>query len=352
VNHGSVPDGTNDDCISEASNSTELCDIANPQAGTWYVVVYSFTAYSNVTLTATYLPTNTPVSLSVGDASISEGNAGTKTLDFTVSLSAASTGNVSFDLATSDGTGFAGGDYAGKSTQGVVIPAGQTSAVFSVTIFGDVFIEDHDTFVVTLTNATGGDVTVADAQGLGRILNDDLASLRIVDAAFGEGNAGTSTATFEVLLSEPQPTPVTFDIATSGGTAASGSDFVARTQTGRFLDAGRTRAVFEVQINGDAVSEANETFSVTISNVSGATLSDGAGVGTIVNDDGGAPAAGGGTTYVLAGAPLLLDFDGTPIEDSRACRDPAQKRTARTARLPTCTYATGLPAGAKRTPTR
>ena len=49
---------------------------------------------------------------------------------------------------------------------------------------------------------------------------------------------------------------------------------------------------------------------------------------------------------------LLLDFDGMPIEDSRACRDPKQKRTVRTARLPTCTHATGLPAGARRTPSR
>jgi serine protease len=352
VNHGAVPDGNTDDCISESATSTELCNIANPQAGTWFVVVYGFTAYSDVTLTATYQPSNS-TSLTVGDASVSEGNAGTKTLDFTVSLSSAAGSDVTFDLATSDGTGFAGGDYAGKSTQGVVIPAGQTSAVFSVTIFGDVFIEDHDTFVVTLSNASGGGgVTVADAQGLGRILNDDLASLRIVDAAFGEGNAGTSTATFEVLLSEPLPTPVTFDIATSGGSAASGSDFVARSQSGRFLDAGRTRAVFEVQINGDAVAEANETFNVTLSNVSGATLADGAGIGTIVNDDGAALAAGTGRVQLLAAAPLLLDFDGTPIEDSRACRDPKQKRTARTARLPTCTHATGLPSGARRTPTR
>ena len=92
---------------------------------------------------------------------------------------------------------------------------------------------------------------------------------------------------------------------------------------------------------------------MTISNVSGATLTDGAGIGTIVNDDGAAAmASGGGTTLVLASAPLLLDFDGKPVDDSRACRDPKQKRTARTARLPTCTYATGLPAGAKRTPTR
>lgn len=351
VNHGSIPDGNTDDCISESSTSTEQCTIGNPQAGTWYVVVYAFTAYSGVTLTATYAPGAAP-SLSVGDASVSEGNAGTKTLDFTVSLSSAAGTDVGVDVATSDGTGFAGGDYAGKS-QSLVIPAGQTSAVFSVTIFGDTFIEGHDTFVVTLANPSGGGgVTVSDAQGLGRILNDDLASLRIVDAAFGEGNAGTSTATFEVLLSEPLPTPVTFDIATSGGSAASGSDFVARSQTGRFLDAGRTRLVFEVQINGDAVAEANETFNVTISNVSGATLADGAGIGTIVNDDGAALVSGGATAQVIVGAPLLLDFDGTPVEDSRACRDPAQKRTSRNARLPTCTYATALPGRAKRTPTR
>ncbi|MEO6104078.1 MAG: hypothetical protein ABIP44_10625, partial [Pseudoxanthomonas sp.] len=59
-----------------------------------------------------------------------------------------------------------------------------------------------------------------------------------------------------------------------------------RSQTDRYLDAGRTRQVFEVQIRGDTVPEADETFTVTLSNVAGALLGNGVAVGTIFNDDG------------------------------------------------------------------
>jgi hypothetical protein len=40
-----------------------------------------------------------------------------------------------------------------------------------------------------------------------------------------------------------------------------------------------------VTLNGDTAKEANETFWVRFGSVAGATIADGLGVGTIVNDD-------------------------------------------------------------------
>jgi hypothetical protein len=142
---------------------------------------------------------------------------------------------------------------------------------------------------VQLSNAANA--TISDAQAIGRITNDDMASLSVADVAIAEGGAGaTSTATFTVRLSAPMPNPVFYDIATGGGTAAAGSDYVARQLAGRFIDAGRTTQAFEVAITGDASVEGNETFNVTVSNVSGATMGDGSATGTITNDDGAAAA--------------------------------------------------------------
>ena len=97
--------------------------------------------------------------LSIADASITEGNSGTKLLTFTVSLSAASADPVTFDIATADGTATAGSDYVAASATGETIPAGQTSKTFSVTLNGDAVVEGDETFVVDVSNVSGADVT-------------------------------------------------------------------------------------------------------------------------------------------------------------------------------------------------
>jgi hypothetical protein len=44
------------ECVSESEASTETCIINNPVAGDWYILLRGFTAYTGVTLTATYTP--------------------------------------------------------------------------------------------------------------------------------------------------------------------------------------------------------------------------------------------------------------------------------------------------------
>jgi hypothetical protein len=301
-------------------------------------MVYGYKAISGVTLTATYAPDDSSA-LSISDASITEGNAGSSVMNFTVNLSAPSAAPVGFDIATQPGTASEGVDYVGKALTGQSIPAGATSANFSVTVNGDTAVEGNETFAVELSNVTGA--PVADGQGQGRIINDDLAQLRIGDVTVAEGNSGTSTASFEVTLSEPMPSPVTFDIATSNGSAVAGSDYLATSKAGRYLDAGRTRLLFEVPVIGDATAEANETFNVNISNVSGATLADGSAVGTIVNDDGAALAATQMASQSVLVSPVVLGFDGEPLDadGKAACRPAGQRRGRLEPALPTCTKA-------------
>jgi plastocyanin len=109
--------------------------------------------------------------------------------------------------------------------------------------------------------------------------------LSIADASVTEGNSGTKLATFTPRLSMTSSSPVTFNIATSNTTATAGSDYVAKSLVGQAIPAGATSLAFSVTINGDSVSEPNETFKVTLSNIVGAALKDGVAVGTISNDD-------------------------------------------------------------------
>jgi predicted extracellular nuclease len=117
-------------------------------------------------------------------------------------------------------------------------------------------------------------------------------TLSINDVMQAEGNAGTTTFTFTVNLSQPAGAGgVTFDIATADGTAqddnpvAEDNDYVAQSLSGQTIPADSSSYTFNVTVNGDTTPEPNETFFVNVTNVTGATLNDGQGLGTIVNDD-------------------------------------------------------------------
>jgi hypothetical protein len=227
-------------------------------------------------------------SISVGDVAVTEGNGGTSQANVSIELSQAAAGAVGFDIFTGNGTAFAGEDYVPGAAIGLVVPAGQTGVTFPVAILGDTDVEANETFTVNLANVRHA--VVAREQGLGRITNDDLASLSIDDAQLVEGTGGVRTASFVVSLSKPMPGLVTFDIATGTGSATPGVDYTAKSLVGR-IDGGRTRFAFEVAVVADALAEPTETFPVTISNVVGASLVDGVAVATVLDDDGAAQGA-------------------------------------------------------------
>ncbi len=230
----------------------------------------------------TYDCIRNPPILAVDDAAIAEGQSGSKPLAFQLRMSEAAVAPVTFDYYTDNGTAAAGSDYQSAAAISASIPAGQTSSTVPVTILGDTTPEANETFVLNLANPVGA--SIGDAQARGRIDNDDLPTISVSDAVVVEGNSGFVTASFRLNLSAPSPSPVSFDITTSNGSASAGSDYVARAHS-RLIDPGRSSAVFEVTVNGDATVESDETFSVTLANVVGATIADGSGVGTISNDD-------------------------------------------------------------------
>ena len=137
------------------------------------------------------------LNLSINDVSANEGDSGTTSFDFTVSLSApAGPGGVTFDIATADDTAtVANNDYASNSLTGQTIPAGSSTYTFSVLVNGDATAESNETFFVNATNATGA--TIVDGQGQGTIVNDDVAITPIHDIQ-GSGSAVTGAGPFTV----------------------------------------------------------------------------------------------------------------------------------------------------------
>ncbi len=230
--------------------------------------------------------------LSINDVSLNEGNAGTTSFTFTVSLSApAGPGGVTFDIATADNTATQPSDYTQKSLTAQTIPAGSSTYSFTVLVNGDTSPETNETFFVNVTNVTGA--TVTDGQGQGTLVNDDAApNLTINDVSLNEGNAGTTSFTFTVSLSAPAGAGgVTFDIATADGTAqddtpaTEDNDYVAKSLSAQTIPAGSSTYTFDVLVNGDTVPELNETFFVNVTNVTNAIAVDSQGQGTILNED-------------------------------------------------------------------
>jgi uncharacterized protein len=124
--------------------------------------------------------------LAVNDLSVLEGDTGTITMNFSVSLSApAGVGGVSFTYATADGTATAGSDYVSASGM-ATIAEGATSTTVTVTINGDLSVEGNETFFVNLSSVVGA--TVSDGQGQGTITNDDIV-LTPIHAIQGSGDA-------------------------------------------------------------------------------------------------------------------------------------------------------------------
>jgi hypothetical protein len=108
-------------------------------------------------------------------------------------------------------------------------------------------------------------------------------NLSINDVTVTEGNAGTRAATFTVTLSAPSSEAVTVAYETSDDTATA-DDYRAASGTLTFAP-GQTEKTITVLVNGDRLGEANETFAVNLSSPTNATISDGQGIGTILDNE-------------------------------------------------------------------
>ncbi|MBI3919844.1 MAG: M6 family metalloprotease domain-containing protein, partial [Armatimonadetes bacterium] len=86
-----------------------------------------------------------------------------------------------------------------------------------------------------------------------------------IGLSIAEKDSGTSDADFTVTLSEPSGSVATVDVTTSDGTAVAGSDYVALPATTVTFSPGETVKTVTVQVKGDTVDEADETFSANLS---------------------------------------------------------------------------------------
>ncbi len=256
----------------------------------------------------------TPPVVSVGSASVVEGDAGkARSVQFAVTLSEPATTitKVGYRVQVS-GSAEAPYDVAVRSGYVTFKPSAKlglspTSLAVTAKVAPDLLVEGDETFSVTLTGVTGTGASGADyvlggsasgvagsASAVGTIVDDDPASgltVSVGDASIWEGHIGqkatsTNNARVWVNLSEPAATTVSVKVTVAGDTATPGSDFKKNyTKTLTFKPGQYQRAV-AVPVFPDVDVEGDETVTVTLSDPTGGLLlGRAAGTVTILNDD-------------------------------------------------------------------
>ncbi|MEN9933686.1 MAG: hypothetical protein RLZZ387_265, partial [Chloroflexota bacterium] len=221
--------------------------------------------------------------ISVNSPSVTEGDTGTTSLDFTVSLSNSSGSTVTVDYAISDGSATRPADYTLPAGSSLTFSPGETSKTVSVPVVGETSDEDAETLTLTLSNPSGA--TIATGTGTGTINdNDDGPEMTASDPSVTEGDSGTATLSFDVSLATAAGRTVTVNYTTGGGTATAGADYVTKSGSLTF-NVGETSKTVDVTVNADTLDEDDETFDLTLSSAVGAKLTDPTGTGTITDDD-------------------------------------------------------------------
>ncbi|MCY3814465.1 MAG: putative Ig domain-containing protein, partial [Gammaproteobacteria bacterium] len=236
-------------------------------------------------------------------ASDDEGDDGTSTVSFTVTLCNSPTdGLAGMTVRYRDVTATAGGsdlaasgtDYEAISDGVLEFASGECSKTVKVSVIGDRDDEPDERIVLEFHDPSGAlFIGYVDTERKTAVIpNDDGTSARrrtlsINSPTVAEGDDGTTTLTFEVVRNGGTKSVVKVDYADAGtGTAISGDDYEAIGTGTLTFNHDETRKTIEVKVNADTVAELDETVVIELSNPYNAALAtDSTGTGTITNDD-------------------------------------------------------------------
>lgn len=233
---------------------------------------------------------------------VQDGNGGTSTDTFVVTVNGSNTAPTISDVSdttigqngSTGAIGFTVGD--GQTSVDALTVTATSSNTTLVPNGNIVFGGSGANRTVTVTPASGqtGTVTITltvqDGEGATSTdtfvvnVHSSIPTLSVSSPTVTEGDSGTVNAVFTISLSQASSTTVTVVYNTGGGNATAGADYTSASGTLTFT-AGQTSATVTVAVTGDNALEDDETFQLTLSNASGATLPSSPGTATINDDD-------------------------------------------------------------------
>ncbi len=227
---------------------------------------------------------------SIDNPMVTEGNAGTTTMTFTVTRTT-NANDSSVDFNITGGTATAGTDYT--TIPGATInflTGGSLSETIEISINGDLVVEDNETIIVTLSNPVNGGLGTN--PGTGTINNDDSATLTL---SGGSSQAEGGSFTMLATLSAPVQGGFTVAYTNNDGTATvAGSDYTDNDGSLIFAGSANETQSFIVNSTVDNTVELDESFTANLGAISATsavqiaaiTIAGTPQTNTILNDDG------------------------------------------------------------------
>ena len=227
-------------------------------------------------------PRSAGVSFGAESYSVDEGG----TVDVTVQLDAAP-GRAVVVLVSAAGAGGAtppgetGADWSGVP-ESVTFGATDTEQTFTLAATDDTDADAGESVALSFGTLPAGVTAGTPSQATVTIVdNDVLPSVSVGDATAAEG----APVEFPVTLSAASGREVEVNWATTDDSATSPADFTAASGTLTFMP-GETTATVAVATEDDTLDEPAETFTLTLSSPSNATLAaDATATGTITDND-------------------------------------------------------------------
>lgn len=213
---------------------------------------------------------------------VREGNRGSTNLNIPITLSQRSSVPVRVTVSTANGTATSSSDFVALN-QTITFGANQTRATVRLAVKGDAVFEANENLFINLSNPVNGVIGTNRIQ-VGITNDDTQPRIFIDDARVREGNSGTKNMVFQLRLSNATSQIVSADYITGNGTAVAPTDYDARSGRVSFAP-GSTTTSISIPVRGDTVFEPNETFSVSLSNITNASVGTSRATGTILNDD-------------------------------------------------------------------
>ena len=205
-------------------------------------------------------------------ASSSAGDEGTTPVSLTIQINSVDAVNpTTVDYAVTGGTATGGGPDFTLADGTATITATNTTTTIDIIVNEDVLDEDDETIEITLSSPTNCNLESTNTVYTYTINDNDAAPTIQFTSATGSGSESSSPS-IEVSLSGLSGQDITVDYTVADGTATGGTiDYELANGTAT-ITAGNTVTNINPAITDDAIVESGETFTVTLSSPSGATL--------------------------------------------------------------------------------
>jgi len=248
-------------------------------SGTGYTIGTTTPVTGTITNDDVTLPS---ITLTVSPASVTED--GTSNLIYTFTRSGVTTNPLTVNY-TLGGTATLNTDYTRTGTNNTVtFAAGSSTATVTVNPTADTIVESNETVILTLAAGTGYTIGTPNA-ATGTINNDDTSvtsQLSINDITVVEGKDNNAILT--VTVDNPNPQPISVNYATAPIDATANVDYTSKTGT-ITIAPNTSTATISIPILNDNLNEADEVFTVTLSNPVNATINPDEAIGQVIITD-------------------------------------------------------------------